>query len=178
MKVYITSIGESTTPLCYWSLERLGFEPYLIRHKNTSLWEKLKEIFEMENKDFLRVDADVVCNRNTLKLIEQENAFWFQGLTFDWFKQDITHGGVQFIRKEAIPIIRKHIEEAKAEERPETYLSRLEEFHNPRTFQTFEEICGVQGYKQKNKKRIEETKIRRDVYEDYDWELAYMLEQL
>ena len=102
MKAYITSIGETTTPLCYWSLQRLGFEPYVVRHKNTSLWEKLEWIFNDADDDFLRVDADVVCNSNILELIEQTDGVWFQSLTFDWFKQDTTHGGIQFIKKEAI----------------------------------------------------------------------------
>lgn len=178
MKAYITSINESTTTLSYWSVKRLGLEPYLVRDTKTTLWEKLKFIFENEKEDFLRVDADTVCNQNVTDLILQKELLWYQGLTFDWFKQDITHGGVQFIRKEAIPIVLAHIDEAKDEERPETYLTRLEEFHNPRTFGTFEKICGLNGYKQKDKKRVEDTKLRRGVHGDYDWQLAYALEQL
>lgn len=178
MKAYITSIGESTTAACYWSLERLGFEPYVVSDKKTTLWEKLKFIFEQADEDFLRVDADTVCNQNVLELVKQDKLLWYQGLTFDWFKQDVTHGGVQFVRKGAIDIVLKHIDEAKNEDRPETHLTRLEDFHNPRTFETFEMICGLTGYKQKDKRRVEETKMRRGTFGDYDWDLAYLLEQI
>jgi hypothetical protein len=178
VKAYITSIGEHTTTLSFWSVKRLGFEPVLVRDKNTSLWDKLKLIYEDADEDFIRVDADVVCNGNILELIQQNKGLWYQSLTFGWFKQDTIHGGVQFVRKEAIPILRKHIDEAKNMERPETYMSRLEELHNPRTFLTFEKICGIHGYKQDDKVRIEETKKRRGVWGDYDWELASALEQL
>lgn len=178
MKAYVTSIGESTTDACIWSLERQGFETILVGNRDTSLWEKLKYIFENETEDFLRVDADTVCNQNINELITQTELLWYQGLTFDWFKQDVTHGGVQFVRKEAIPIVLQHIDEAANEERPETYLTRLPELYNPRTFGTFEKVCGLTGYKQEDKERVAATKRRRGTFGDYDWDLAYLLEQI
>ena len=174
MRAIVTSIGESTTELCEWSLHRLGFRVQTIR-SGTSLWGKLQTIFDIESligEDFLRVDADVIVNKNVLELIELKDLWWYQGLTFDWNKQDISHGGIQFIRSEAIPAIKRHINEARNMERPESYLSRLEEFHNPRRFGTFEKICGLHSYKQDDIERIKATKYRRGHYDDYDWELA------
>lgn len=176
MKAYITSIGERTTELSKWALERQGFEVVVIENKS-SLWEKLYRIYSDEKDDFLRVDADVVVNRNVQEMVQHDSYLWYQALTYDWWKQDITHGGVQFIRKDAIPIIREHIMEAEHKERPESYLFRLEAFHNPRQCGTYEEICGLNGYRQDDVQRVKATKERRNQY-GYDWELALRLNNL
>lgn len=178
MIAYVTSIGESTTDLCVWSLQRLRFDVVLYDSSDTSLHLKLDQIFKHATDDFLRVDADVVVNQNVLELIKQDELWWYQSLTFDWFKQDTTHGGIQFIRKQCIPIVLDHIEEARGLERPESYLSRRAELHDPRRFGTFEKICGLHGYSQTDTQRIKETKQRRGHLNDYDWELAERIEQL
>ncbi len=179
MKAYVTSMGENTTDLCIWSLERQGFETILIKD-TTSLWNKLDHIFEDANDDFLRVDADVVVNNNVQELVDQKHLWWYQSLTFGWFKQDIIHGGVQFIRKECLTSVRNHINECQYMERPESYLSRLEEFHNPRMFGTFEKVCGIHGFGQSDDdtKRAKLTKTIRGRYGEYDWELAERLSAL
>lgn len=177
MKAFITSIGEPTTDLCIWSLARLGFEVKLILNKK-SLWSKLKTIFENTDEDFLRVDADVVVNKNVLELIEQDKVWWYQALTFDWYKQDMTHGGVQFVRKAAIPSVRLALPAAMDKLRPETYLCRIEALHNPRMFATFDEICGLNGFHQNDYRRVKKVKRSRDQYDNYDWELAERLDAL
>jgi len=178
MKVYITSIGESTTGLCKWSLERQGFQ-VIVLNDPSSLWDKLNRIFsDTDEEDILRVDADVIVNKNIKELVQQNKLLWYQSLTYDWFKQDITHGGIQFIRKETISIIRKHINEAIRMDRPESYLFRLEEFHNPRVCGTFEKVCGLNGYKQFDKQRVKDVKERRGQMDNYDFELAERIEQL
>lgn len=164
-------MGEPTTDTCVWALERLGF--HVITYiDGTSLWSKLEGIFEEADYDFLRVDADTIVNKNVLDLVAQEIMWWYQGKTFDWFKQDVTHGGLQFIRKECIKPVLKHIKEAEHQERPESYLYRLEEFHNPRVCNTYPKICGINGFKQMDVQRVKETKMRRGQYQSYDWELA------
>lgn len=181
MKAYVTSIGEPTTDLCLWSLKRQGFETILIKdHKSqpTSLWEKLEMIFDEVDEDFIRVDADVVVNSNVQEMIKQTGLWWYQAWCFGWFSQDIIHGGVQFIRKPALPFIKSHIQDARAHERPESYLSRLSEFHDPRVFGTFEKICGLHGYRQNDYERVKATKMRRGQYGNYDWELAEALDAL
>jgi hypothetical protein len=177
MIAYITSINEPTTDLCIWSLTRLGFSTRLILGRR-SLWSKLQTIYEQANDDFIRVDADVVVNKNVLQLITLKEAWWYQAMTFDWYKQDVTHGGIQFVRKEAIEIIKAGIPKAMKHERPETYLSRLEGLHSPRRFETFDMICGLHGYKQKDYERVEEIKRGRNQYKNYDFELAKALDKL
>lgn len=181
MRAIITSIDETTTDLCEWSLNRLGFRTYIVKSQKTTLYQKLITIFDIQgimDEDFIRVDADVIVNKNILKLVEQDDLWWYQALTFDWFKQDVTHGGVQFIRKECFPAIKGHLKEAEYMERPETYLSRLDEFHNPRVFGTYEKICGLHGYKQNDIERVKLTKFRRGQQDSYDWELAERIESL
>lgn len=171
MKAYVTSIGEPTTELCRWSLERLGFETKLVKN-DMSLADKLAMIFLMTDEDFIRVDADVIVNRNILELMHQNDLWWYQALTFDWHKQDTTHGGIQFIRQQAIPHVREHLDEIQRLERPESYLYRLPEFHEPRVCGTFEQICGIHGWGQGDMNRVIQTKGRRGQKSNYDFELA------
>lgn len=176
MRAYITSIGETTTEISEWALKRLGFDTIVINDPS-SLWQKIYQITSNEEDDFLRVDADIIVNQNVLDLIKETELWWYQTLTFDWWKQDVTHGGVQFIRKQCLPIIRQHIHEATHKERPESYLFRLPEFHEPRVCGTYEQICGLNGYKQNNMQRVRDTKERRGQI-GYDWELAGRLNLL
>lgn len=177
MKAIVTSIGEPTTELCVWSLTRLGFEVQLIMNER-SLWAKLKQIFDNADEDFVRVDADVVVNKNILELVKQTDLLWYQALTFDWYKQDLAHGGIQFIRRPAIKLVLPHIRTAENKPRPETYLSRIKELHDPRMFGTFESICGLHGYKQNDYKRVKKVKRDRDQYANYDFELAEKLDAI
>lgn len=172
MKAWITSIGEPTTDLCRWSLERLGFEVEVLE-SDSLLGNKLKWIYDHSDEDFLRIDADVVPNKNVLRLIkDQPNAWWVQGQVYDWYAQSVINGGVQVIRKVAIPFLRDEIYRHIRAERPETEMYRLEQFHNPRRCLSSEIVCGVHGWGQNDLDRVKETKLRRSQYENYDWELA------
>ncbi len=181
MITVVTSIGEQTTDLCVWSLKRLNFKPEVLNDPDTTLWQKLEMIYYYaKDEDILRVDADVVVNKNILEMVKQDKLWWYQALCYGWFNQDVIHGGVQFIRKQSLPAIRYHLQEARKLERPESYLSRLPEFHNPRVFGTFEKVCGIHGYGQFSHDviRAKATKIRRNQYENYDFELAERLSML
>lgn len=179
MKAFVTSIGEPTTDLCVWSLQRQGFDVELVQ-SSSSLWEKLRYIYEVAEGDFLRVDADVVVNKNVKLLSELDTRYvwWYQARTYGWFSQDATHGGVQLYGARTLPILRAKIEEARHLERPETYMSRLDEFHNPRRFETFERLCGLHGYKQDDYDRIMRIKDRRKQMGNYDFELAKKLDDI
>src|SRR5665213_3062725 len=61
--------------------------------------------------------------------------WWWQFITFDWFKLDTTHS-MSYIHKAAIPDLRKRIEMAMNSNRPETEMSRIKEFYEPRRFDT------------------------------------------
>lgn len=177
MNAYVTSIGEITTDICVWSLQRYGFDVRL-KQSSSTLWEKLNEIYKEAEDDFIRVDADVVVNQNVLELIKLDKAWWYQGMVYEWFRQDVGHGGVQFVRQPALEHIRKRLAEAERQERPESYLSRIPELHNPRRFESFEKICGLHGYRQLDVERVKQTKMRRGRYGDFDWDLAEKLDSL
>lgn len=176
MKAIVTSIGEVTTDLCIWSLERQGFEVKLYK-SDSNLWSKLKQIYFDTDDDFIRVDADVVVNQNIKNIHVPDDIWWVQFLTYDWFKQDTTHGGVQYISKQAIPALRAHIEDAKYRDRPETHMYRIEPFHNPRRCISQDVIMGLNGYKAKDVERVKKTKKDR-LQDGYDWELAERLSAL
>lgn len=153
---------------------RERFEVVLIE-SNTTLWEKLKYIYDNETEDFVRVDADVIPNMNLeANFISQlcpEHTWWLQFLTFDWFKQDVTHGGVQYIKAEAIPHIKKRMNEAMNKDRPETHLSRIPEFYEPRRFDSHPIVMGLQGYRA-DPERVRAIKDRRNQLDKYDFGLA------
>lgn len=183
MKAYITSIGEPTTDLCVWALQRNGFETVLIQDANTSLWEKLKAIYEMADNDFVRVDADIIVNKNftpeAVSWLTLENAdiWWWQFLCFDLLKLDITHS-MAFMKKECFPAVRNQIEKAKNSNRPETYMSRIKELYSPRRFDTFsDEIMGLHGYKA-DLRRAKLLKHVRNQQDLYDFDLAERLQRI
>lgn len=168
MKAYVFSIGEPTTELCVWSLERLGFEVVLWQD-NSRLWDKLRRLYFEAEADFVRADADCVFNKNVLKLEPTDACVWHKGKVWDWYRQDLSYCGIHWIKQEAIHVLRANIDKFEKAERPETMMNRLAEFHNPRIANSCNLICGLHGYKQGDIQRVKDTKLRRN--QDYDWEL-------
>lgn len=173
MKAYIFSIGEPTVAMCEWSLKRQGFEVVIVHNPNTSLWSKLKWVYNHEKEDFLRVDGDIICNLNIKKLEPQDNCWWHCSLGYDWYLQDINAISIHWIKKQAIPYLRENVDRFENSERPETELSRIEEFQHPRRYETYNLMCGLHGFNQKDIDRVRETKERRG--QDYDFELVRMI---
>lgn len=172
MKAFVTSIGEPTTDLCVWSLERLELEVELIQD-DTPLAYKLEKIYNLAESSFIRVDADIVPNQNVLELTEYHpTAWWVQGKCFGWYAQSLINGGVQFIRTPAIPYLRKAIKKHLKAERPESQMYRLPEFHDPRRCVASDIVCGLHGWNQNDLERVKEVKRRRGQYENYDWDLV------
>lgn len=178
MKAFVSSIGEVTTELCVWSLERNGFEVVLV-YGDTSLASKLEEIYLQAEDDFVRIDADLIPNRNLTpeNLIAPEGIWWVQYQMFDWFRQDVGYGGVQFIKREALPALRANVAQFKQAERPETELSRIKEFYEPRRFASENHLMGVHNYKN-DLGRVKGVKANRGQSHLYDWELTEKLEAL
>lgn len=179
MRAYVTSIGERTMELCEWSLKRNGFDVTLLK-SDSNLWSKLKDIYNQADEDFVRIDADVVVNRSftpeSLNLY-QGDVWWWQFQCFDWFKQDLGYGGVQYIREQAIPHLRDNVDKFIDAERPETELSRIKEFYEPRRFESVETVAGLNNYRN-DMKRVMKTKSNRGQLNDFDWELAEKLNEL
>lgn len=174
-KAYIFSIGEPTVELTDWSLKRLGFETVRVHNPDTSLWTKLKWLYNHETEDFIRVDGDIIVNRNILKLEPQDNCWWHCGLGWDWLKQDLNPISIHWVKKEALPYLKKNIDKFENAERPETEIFRIEEFINPRRCEVYNLICGLHGWGQKEFERAKGNKDRRGQSEDYDFELAEKL---
>lgn len=181
MKAYVFSIGEKTTNLCCELMSHYGFEVVLYKDK-TSLWEKLKrfytEALDTTEESFIRIDADIIPNKGVLKMLDVKDAcLWHCGVGWDWYKQDRGSISVHHMKRQAIEICFDHIEEAKKEIRPETYLWRLHEFHYPRSSHVIDISCGMHGYgQQDHRQRIKQLKDSRN--QDYDWELVEKIEAL
>lgn len=181
MLAVITSTGERTTQLCKWSLERNGFQVMLIKD-DTSLAEKLDYIYTITEEDFVRIDADIIPNSILTEAAVRsscpEDIWWVQYQIYDWFQQDTAWGGVQYIRKEALPALRNNIKTFYEAERPESQMYRLDEFHNPRRCKGFPAVMGLHGYGQtiEDIERAKQTKARRK--QEYDWQLFERVERL
>lgn len=171
MKAFITSINEPTTELCRWQLERYGFQTVLIQDAR-SLGEKLEDIYNQADADFIRVDADVIVNSN-IKIVHSlpRNFRWVQFKTFDMYKLDLTNGGVQWISKEIIFTLRANISQFKHDNRPESRMFRLDEFNQRQNFITAGTVAGIHGFGQKDWQRVKDTKDQRKD-QAYDWEIV------
>lgn len=183
MKAYITSVGEKTTKLCEWALSRNGFDTVLIEDKNTTLQSKLEFIYTQETKSFLRVDADIIVNKNMTpqlleKLSENSTIWWWQFIVFDWFKQDLGYS-LAYIKQEAIKPLRNNISKFKDDIRPETRCSRIDEFNNPRRLETFDKmIVGLHGYGTENLEPVINLKKQRKQLDIYDFDLAKRINEI
>lgn len=183
MRAYVTSIGEPTEELCIWSLERNGFDVRLVKDPASSLRDKLHWIYYNADESFLRVDADIIVNKwfvpQALEWLDLQdpNIWWWQFKTFDWLKLDINHS-MAYIKKEALPDLRNGINSIPITTRPETEMSRIKEFYNPRRFDTYEAaIVGLHGYKT-NLEEAKQLKHRRNQQDLYDFEMAERLNSL
>jgi len=171
MKAFVTSIGEPTTDLCVWALERQGFDVKLVQGDN-SFNAKLLEIYNLADDDFIRVDADVIVNHNVKRLISEcpSEVWWWQSLMFDWWKMDISFAGVQYIKKECLPAMRANIPKVQHLDRPESLMYRLPEFHEPRRCHSSDIVCGLHGFGQDDIERVKTLKNKRN--QKYDFDIA------
>ena len=181
MKAFVTSIGERTTDLCVWSLQRQGFDVELVQ-SDSSLGEQLQYIYETADDDFVRVDADVIVSLGLDKKVNfppvGDNIWWVQFPTWDMYKMDLTHGGVQYIRKAALNVIREGIGEFLHDDRPETRMWNLDGLKKPRRCHTYMyHIAGIHGFGQKDLDRVRIVKENRKYTSDYDFEMAERLQE-
>lgn len=158
-------------------MKKYGFEVVLYQDQ-TSLWEKLKrfytEALKTQDKEFMRIDADIIPNENVKDLTS--NKGWECATGFDWYKQDLKSISIHVMTRDIIEKCLNKIDEAKNKSRPETHLWRLpevNEYTNTRTDKCF----GLHGYaQQEHRKRIKLLKSNRQ--QEYDWNLIERIEAL
>lgn len=179
MNAYITTIGERTTGVCKWSLERNGFNVFVL-DGTTTLAQKLKLIYSIADDDFIRVDADVIPNNtfspDFIRATAPKHVWWVQFMTYDWLQQNTTHGGIQYIKKDALATLRNNIDRFLEADRPESQMYRLEEFSNPRRCISNAKVLGLHGYGQEDYERVKQVKSRRKY--QFDWELFERVQSL
>ncbi len=180
MKAYVTSCGEKTTEVCIERLERFGFQ--IIHDDRKIPWhEKYKyfiEHFEDWDDDILRVDADVILNKNILKSEPLRSSILMaQFQVFDFYQNDVLTGQPVWYSKKVFPIIKSHLHQLD-EKRPETWAWRLADV-NPHTI-SFNGLVGMHGFFQDEQtmKRAEDNKNMRGQEGRYDFELAKKLSKL
>lgn len=189
MKAYLFSIGESTTELAKWSLERLGHEVIMLDDPKTSFYEKYREFLNraLNDKDnwVIRTDADVIVNKRLNNMISyaQQNLsgyWWVASKLFCFLRMDIADGAPNVINKKALKAAASRIHEFSKELRPETALTRIPEFMSPRRFLATDYFCGIHGYKQSPEDigRVLQMKAARNQLKDWDNELIEKLNSL
>lgn len=149
----------------------------ILYQDKTILWDKLKrfytEALETKSDAFIRIDADIIPNRNILKL---QSRGWTCASGFDWYSQDRKAISIHMMTRPIIEKCLEHIEEAKDKIRPETYLWRLPEV-NEWTHIEDSFNSGIHGYGQKDQRdRIKQLKYNRN--QQYDWDLLDRIEGL
>jgi hypothetical protein len=177
VKAFVFSIGEKTTDLCVELLKEYGFEVVLYQDKS-SLWEKLKrfytEALESDDEKFMRIDADIIPNRNVLRLTGADG--WECASGFDWYSQDRKAISIHVMDRFVIRQCLENIYEAQDKVRPETHLWRHEDVNDFTSIQA-DFNSGLHGYAQGDqRKRIKALKESRN--QNYDWDLLDRIESL
>ena len=125
MKAYLTSIGEPTTPIAKWQLERLGFEVVLL--DEVEPWVvKYKKFINIAQENCLRVDADVVVNKKILGCLKLPDDIMAQFNCYDFYGNDTWNTCPVYYGSKILEIIRKNIDKI-GDKRPETDAWRLPE---------------------------------------------------
>jgi len=172
MIAFLCSIGERTTEICRWQLERLGFEVIVLDEVEPWLVKYLRFI-DMANEDCIRIDADVIVNDKLLLEIDQipKEMLMAQFQGFDFYKNEVGICSPCFYTKEALEIIRINFDKLD-ERRPEATAWRLKDI-NDLTW-TGERVIGMHGFFQDKEtiKRAKKNKADRKQDSLYDWELC------
>lgn len=155
MKIFLTTIGERTTDLCYQFLIRYGFEVIILSQKESWINKYrhfIQEAYNRGDEKIMRIDADFIPNHNIKKFIELElKTTICQGEYYDLYSNRIQKGHPLMYSREAIKIIKNNFDKLDPD-RPETSAWRLEGVVE-KTF-NFNEIIGLHGFFQ-NKEDVE-----------------------
>lgn len=172
MKLYLTSVGEKTTEVAKWQAERLGFEVVLL--DKVEPWiDKYKRFIDMaQGEDCLRMDADVILNKNIKQFIlPDEKILIAQFHTFDFYKNDVSITSPVWYSKKSLKIIKDNLGKLDIN-RPEASAWRLENI-NDYTYTSYM-VVGMHGFFQ-DKETIDraiKNKTERKQIEEYDFWLV------
>ena len=177
MKAFVCSVGERTTHICCEQLKRFGFEVVLLDGKEHWI-DKYKRFISIANEECLRIDADIIPNRN-IQLVgrEDKNLPMIQYKLYDFYKNDITIGNPILYRKKALDMIKANTDKLEVG-RTETSAWRrivIETY-------TSDLIVGIHGFAQDKEtmERAKKHKIDRGHLKkyNYDFDLAYKIIEL
>lgn len=177
MKAFVTSIGERTTELCVKQLKKYGFEVVLLGEKEDWLTKYKKFIGQASQtgEDVLRIDADIIPNRNIAKVPElakvYSSMFLVQFSIFDFYKYDIGIGQPLLYKKEGLSVMLKHLHKITGH-RPETEMSRLPQIND--WMINCPVVMGTHGFFQTRETFDEayRNKDRKGQLPDFDFPLA------
>lgn len=190
MRAYLFSIGESTTDIARWSLERLGYDVVMLSHPTTTFYEKYVEFLDFasraDDEAVLRCDADVIATKRLMDLqflfhnLRDDGMWWIHGQTYCHLKHDLVYGGHNFITREGINIAQRHIREFERDSRPESRITRAPEMYAPRRFKAVDMVTGIHGYRQRPQDiaRVMAQKERRGQMPSWDMELLEKMKSL
>lgn len=181
MKIFITSFDEPTVNICLEELEKFGFKNIILLNQLEDWFSKYRRFISLADEDCLRIDADVIINKNIIEITDLFNKqswdLMLQVYVYDFYKNNVGISSPVLYKKRAIDIIKKNINKLD-KERPEATAWRLPEI-NPFT-RTVKEVCGMHGFFQRQSgfDRAFKNKIARKQIKDYDFELAKKLMDL
>lgn len=176
MKAYLTTIGERTTDICAEQLKRFGFDVQIL--DGAMPWaQKYKQFIETADEDCLRIDADVIINKNINILIaalESKTGYVIQGFTYDFYRNNIGVTTPILYSKTALALIRQSWDKIGLL-RPEANACRLPGLSG--RIYTSPAIVGMHGFFQdvEHLKMAQENKVQRGQIAEYDFELANKL---
>lgn len=178
MIAFLTSIGEQTTALSKWQLERLGFAVICL-DKDQSWIEKYREFIIQARKlnvPCLRLDADCIVNKSILDVWQNfvrsgGSVLMKQVHGYDLYRNNVGVVSPVLYKPDALRIIQENFHKLDAH-RPETSAWRLPQI-NPRTA-TAPAVCSVHGFCQTwaDLERHRATKKARGQMHEFDFEFA------
>lgn len=178
MNAFVTSIGEVTTEIVVWQLERLGFEVSLL--DGVEPWfNKYRRFIDKAhalNKPCLRIDADTIPNRNIIdvwgQFVRSGNSILMTQVNgYDFYRNNVGVISPLLYKPTAIEIIRNNFDKID-KFRPETSAWRLPQIN--RKTATISNVVGFHGFGQllADLERHEKNKDLRGQISDFDFEFA------
>ena len=111
--------------------------------------------------------------------MKDEEIWWACGRAFCFLKMETIDTAPQIIARPALLSALANLDRFKNESRPETELTRIPEFFDPRRFEAIDIFVGVHGYKQSQDDidRVIEQKKTRKQFQKWDHDFINKLKE-